>query len=372
MQSKPKYFIIAILIVLITLTAWYLKTIILYIIISTILSLLGQPLVNLLSKIHFRKKHISRTMSSIGALIIMLTVIVGLISLFIPLIVEQARIISQINPNKVIDTFKEPLKNLDYSLQKFQVDNSSEGTVEKFLTEKLPTIFGFSQISAIARQMVSFTGGIIAAFFSISFMTFFFMKDEHLVYNIILLLTPPKHIEAVKDIMRSTKLILTRYFIGILMDMAFVATLTATGLSIFGLKNALLIGLFAGILNVVPYLGPLLGAGFAILIGILGNLDLDFYTQLIPLIEKIALTFLIIQLIDAFFFQPLVISNRVKAHPLEIFLVILTAGTIAGITGMVAAIPIYTIIRIIAKEFLNNFKIVQQLTAEIGNATGKK
>jgi predicted PurR-regulated permease PerM len=167
--------------------------------------------------------------------------------------------------------------------------------------------------------------------------------------------------------MHDTKKILTRYFIGILLDMAFVATLTAIGLSILGIKNALLIGLFAGIFNVIPYVGPLLGAGFAILIGISSNLNLDFYTQLMPLAGKIAVTFLIIQLIDAMFFQPLVISNTVKAHPLEIFLVILTAGTLAGISGMVAAIPIYTILRIIAKEFLSNFKFIQELTSDLEN-----
>ncbi|MBA3971471.1 MAG: AI-2E family transporter [Bacteroidetes bacterium] len=83
------------------------------------------------------------------------------------------------------------------------------------------------------------------------------------------------------------------------------------------------------------------------------------------MVYKIALTFLAIQLIDAIIFQPLVISNIVKAHPLEIFLVILIAGTLAGIGGMIVAVPVYTILRIIAKEFLNNFKIVQKLTADL-------
>ena len=195
------------------------------------------------------------------------------------------------------------------------------------------------------------------------------MKDEHLIRNIILLLTPPKHIQAITDIMKDSKLILTRYFIGILCDMAFVGILTTIGLSIFGLKNALLIGLFAGILNVIPYIGPLLGCGFAILIGVSSNLTLDFYSQLLPFVGKIASVFLVVQLIDALFFQPLVISNTVKAHPLEIFLVILTAGTIAGITGMVVAIPVYTIIRIIAMQFLSSFKIIQQMTHDLEEIT---
>jgi len=145
----------------------------------------------------------------------------------------------------------------------------------------------------------------------------------------------------------------------------FVATLTTIALSLLGVKNCLLIGMFAGLMNVIPYVGPLIAAAFGILIGVTSNLELEFYTQLLPLVYKIAFTFLAIQLIDAIIFQPLVISNIVKAHPLEIFLVILIAGTLTGIGGMIIAVPVYTILRIIAKEFLNNFKIVQQLTSEL-------
>ena len=70
-------------------------------------------------------------------------------------------------------------------------------------------------------------------------------------------------------------------------------------------------------------------------------------------------------MIDNFIIQPIIFSNSVKAHPLEIFIIILSAGTIWGITGMLVAIPFYTVIRVIAKEFLSEFKIVQFLTKDI-------
>ncbi|OFY87194.1 MAG: hypothetical protein A3F72_16985 [Bacteroidetes bacterium RIFCSPLOWO2_12_FULL_35_15] len=365
MQSKSKLFFIAIAIILIALMVWYLKTIVFYIIISIVLSLIGQPLVQLFSKIRIKNFRLPASLCTILSLFSMLAVIAALFSLFIPLIAEEVRIVNKINPNEVVATFQEPLKSLESILQKYQTGYDSGESIEKYLAEKLSSVLGFNEISTYAQQLVGFMGSIIAAFFSISFITFFFMKDEHLIYNSILLLTPPKHTERVKDIMRDTKYILTRYFIGVLLDMAFVASLTSIGLSILGLENAMLIGLFAGILNVIPYVGPLLGVGFALIIGVSGNLDLNFYSEMIPLMEKIALIFLIVQLIDSLFFQPIVISNRVKAHPLEIFLVILIAAKIGGIIGMVAAIPIYTIIRIIAKEFFYNFKIVQKLTEDL-------
>ena len=372
MQSRPRYFLIAIAIILVGLIAWYLKTIVVYIIISVVLSLIGHPLVKLYSKIRIRKKHLSPTLSSLFSLLTIIAIIIGLFSLFIPLIIEQARIVSKINPNEVVTAFQQPLQNLEYTLQKYQISSGNGESIQQIAASKLSSILGFQEISFYAQRIIGVIGSIIAAFFSICFMTFFFMKDEQLIPNVILLLTPPKYIQAVKDVLKDTKLILTRYFIGILCDMAFVGILTAIGLSIFGLKNAMLIGLFAGILNVIPYIGPILGCGFALLIGISSNLNLDFYTQLIPLTGRIALTFLCVQLIDALFFQPLVISNTVKAHPLEIFIVILTAGTIGGITGMVIAIPVYTILRIIAKQFFSNFMIVQQITHNLEEVIQRK
>lgn len=363
-QTKPKYFLIALLVILIALIVWFLKTIVLYVVVSVILSLVGHPFVNLFSKIRIGKKHLSNTLSSLFALLTLMVIIIGLFSLFIPLIVDQARIISKINTNEVVEAFKQPLQNLEYDLQKYQI-TSGTTDLKTTIASKLTSILGFQEVSAYAQRMFGFLGSILAAFFSISFMTFFFMKEEHLIRDIILLLTPPKHIQAVTDVMKNTKLILRRYFIGILLDMLFVATLTSIGLSIVGVNNAMLIGLFAGILNVIPYIGPLLGCGFAILIGVSSNLTPDFYSHLLPLTGKIAITFLVVQLTDAMLFQPVVISNTVKAHPLEIFIVILIAGTIAGISGMVVAIPVYTIIRILAMQFLNRFKIIQELTHDL-------
>jgi predicted PurR-regulated permease PerM len=131
------------------------------------------------------------------------------------------------------------------------------------------------------------------------------------------------------------------------------------------IENAFLIGFLAGIINVIPYVGPLIGALFGVILGITTNLELDFYSQLIPLSFKIISVFAVMQMIDNFIIQPIIFSNSVKAHPLEIFIIILSAGTIWGITGMLVAIPFYTVIRVIAKEFLSEFKIVQLITKDI-------
>lgn len=371
MQSKSKYFLIGLITLLVLLTAYYLKSILIYIAIAIIISLIGQPLVKFYSKLKIKKFTLPRAIAVLFSLLTILFSVVLLFSLFVPLVMDEARIISQINPNEVVTAFKEPLQNLEYDLRKFQIEYGDGESLQKYLASHLTSILSFKDLSTAASQMVGFAGSLIGGTFAVLFMAFFFMKDEKLIYNIILLLTPPKYLENVKEILSDTKRLLTRYFIGIVLDMLFVATVTSIGLSIVGVKNAILIGMFAGLVNIIPYIGPLIGVLFGMLIGVTSNLEMDFYTQLLPLLGKIALTFLIVQIIDAMFFQPLVIANIVKAHPLEIFIVILVAGTLAGIGGMIVAVPIYTILRIIAKEFLWNFKIVQKLTAELDDDNSK-
>ncbi|MEO1451376.1 MAG: AI-2E family transporter, partial [Bacteroidota bacterium] len=155
------------------------------------------------------------------------------------------------------------------------------------------------------------------------------------------------------------------YFIGVVSEVLLVGLLISAGLSLLGVEDAFVIGFFAGLFNVIPYLGPIIGAVFGISLTLLGNLELEFYTMLIPLVLRVIVVFVVVQLIDNFVFQPLIYSSSVKAHPLEIFLVILMAGNVAGVGGMILAIPTYTILRVVAREFFDQFKIIQSLTSQM-------
>ena len=158
------------------------------------------------------------------------------------------------------------------------------------------------------------------------------------------------------------KTLLQKYFLGLLAQITIITTLVSLGLYVIGVKNALVIGLFAGLINVVPYVGPLIGAFFGIVIALSSHLEMEFYAELLPLAGKIAGVFLAVQLLDNFIFQPLIFSKSVEVHPLEIFLVILIAGTLAGVGGMIIAIPFYSILRICANQFLSEFKVIRTMT----------
>lgn len=80
---------------------------------------------------------------------------------------------------------------------------------------------------------------------------------------------------------------------------------------------------------------------------------------------RVLSVFIIMQIIDNFVLQPIIFSKSVKAHPLEIFLVVLIGAKLGGILGMVLAIPLYTVFRVIGKVFLSEFKVIQNLTRNI-------
>lgn len=176
------------------------------------------------------------------------------------------------------------------------------------------------------------------------------------------MLVPNEYEQKVRESVAQITTMLSRYFGGITLQVFIITVFVSVALSLLGVKNALLIGFFAALINVIPYLGPVIGASFAIFITISSNLDLDFYTEMLPLILKVAGVFATMQLTDNFILQPYIFSNSVLAHPLEIFLVIMVGAKIGGVVGMILAIPGYTVIRVIASVFLSEFKIVQQVT----------
>jgi predicted PurR-regulated permease PerM len=183
----------------------------------------------------------------------------------------------------------------------------------------------------------------------------------------VLLMVPTDMETKVSKILSTISLLLQRYFVGIAVEMFLVGLLYSLGLVIIGIEfsHAVVIALFAALFNIIPYVGPWIGISLGLLAGLALNVEMDFMSHTLPILGWMALAFLIVKTLDDTLFQPLIYSSSVKAHPLEIFLVILAAGTVAGIKGMILAIPVYTIMRVIAKEFFDKLKFVRKLTENI-------
>ena len=118
-------------------------------------------------------------------------------------------------------------------------------------------------------------------------------------------------------------------------------------------------------MNIIPYLGPIIGTLIALTLGVTSTLTSGAYNELLPVLIKIAGVQLGANFIDNNILVPLIYSKSVKSHPLEIFFVIIMGGSLAGLLGMLLAVPVYTVLRVIAKEFLHQFRVVQKLTETI-------
>ena len=136
-------------------------------------------------------------------------------------------------------------------------------------------------------------------------------------------------------------------------------------LLIFGIPNALIIAFLCAVLNIIPYVGPLIASLLAAFLTMLSNLGSDFQSEILPTTIYVLIGFWIVQIIDNNVAQPIIFSKSVSSHPLEIFLVILIAGFIFGILGMIIAVPLYTIFKVIGKEFFPENQIVKLLTKDI-------
>ena len=127
----------------------------------------------------------------------------------------------------------------------------------------------------------------------------------------------------------------------------------------------MVIAVLCALLNLIPYIGSLIGAFLMVVLTMSSNLGASFSEVILPKTTYVMIGFMIGQLVDNFFSQPFIFSKSVKSHPLEIFLVIIIGGLLFGVIGMITAVPSYTALKVIMKEFLSENKIVKELTKNI-------
>lgn len=341
-------------------------TILFYFIIAAIISIIGKPIADLLDKIRIGKIKMPSSLSALISLGVLFGVVFGIASIFTPLVIQQTNTISHIDTQKVADGLQSQIQVLDSMLVHVQDPTAAPKSVEEILNESLREAINATSLTHIFNNILGGLGNIIVALFSITFIAFFFLRDEKLFYNIVMVLTPTKLEGNAKRILHSSKKYLTRYFVGLIIQSTVVFLLIAIGLLVLGFgANSWLIALFAGIINIIPYIGPIIGMLFGMLIGITTHLSVDPSYDVVPLLIQLLVLFQGVQLIDNFVSQPIIYSNSIKAHPLEVFFVVLVFGTLAGVPGMIAAMPVYAFFRIIAKEFFSELKVVRKMTQDI-------
>jgi len=344
--------------------AWYFSEVVTYLLVAWVLSLLGRPLMNFFKKrVHFRERHLGNIGATILTILSFYIIIAGLVMLFVPTIIKQVRNLTQVDYAMVAEKWREPFADFDASLHNIGVLDDGESLGAK-TNEALQNLFKPGLIGNVLGSLISTVGNLIAAVFSTTFILFFFLKEKNLFFSMLGAIVPDEAEPKVQNALEKSSDVLSRYFTGLTLQMAAFSTLVTILLLVMGIKNALLIGLFGGLLNIVPYVGPILGLVFGELITISSNIEQDI-SALPPLMIKVAAAFIVTQTIDNNFTGPMIFSNSVKAHPLEIFLVTLLAAKLGGVVGMIIGVPVYTVLRVLAKEFFNNFKLVKRWTGHL-------
>jgi predicted PurR-regulated permease PerM len=366
MNKLARYIIIIAVIAIALFITWYFSNIIIYILIAAVLSIIGRPLVNFFDKLKFGKYFCPHWFSAALSLTTIFFAIFIFLYTFIPLISSQLQELSTVNISQLVGQISKSLNGLEEQINKLIPDKDTF-SINQFLTENLASYFNFSSIGSIFGSVANMIINFVIAIFCVFFITFFFLKEDNLLLTGITILFPKKYEENIARVLKSINTLLIRYFIGMLIEIICVMTFLVIGLTLFGglkFSTAVVIALSAGILNVIPYVGPLVGGILTVIVSL--ATDANFITTgNIGIIVPIIIIFVVVQLIDNIVLQPLIYSNSVKSHPLENFIVLLIAGNIAGILGMLVAIPAYTVIRVFAKEFLHNFRLVQKLTENI-------
>lgn len=355
-----------VVLILMGLFVWFFFRIVLYLLISVVLSLLGQPIVEFLHRMHIGKVKLPLGVCAFITLIVMIGLFAGIVSFFFPLLATQAAFISDLDVGGITRSLEDPLMRLEMSLREWTL-LAPEQTIGGKIVSELVAIATFDRFSIIFNSVVNFVVEVFFGFLAISFITFFFMKEKHLFSNIIVFFTPQPHKEEAREIFAESKVLLRRYFLGLITDLTCVFLLISFSMWIIGLPNALVIGFFAGILNIIPYVGPIIATFIGVFLGISVNLHLEFYTQMLPLMLSIIAAFIIVNTIDIGVLQPMIYSKSVKAHPLEIFVVFMIAGMLAGVFGMIIAIPTYSVIRIFVRQFSSKSKMVKALRDEFNS-----
>ena len=349
---------------------WYFKNILIYIVVAFVVSLIGRPIMKLLRRIRIGKFRIPNWLSAVLTIVLIMGFLILIITQLVPMVANIVRDASVLNARTYLDS--NPVGRINEWLIGLFPSLGADFDLVAVIMEKVRELVSFSNVSGLVGSVASLVSSAFVGLFSVVFISFFFLKDSGLFERIICALVPDRIEQTMNKTLNDIKQLLSRYFVGLTLEMLGVALIDFFGLWLIArldFSYAIGIAFIAGILNVIPYVGPLMGEAIGVILGVVlkvglgAGLDVNVWVFAL-IILAIMLT---AQLIDNFIYQPVIYSTSIKAHPLEIFIVLLIAGHIGGTVGMLVAIPAYTVVRVIALRFFHRFKPIQRLDPDLSD-----
>ncbi|MCS6822304.1 MAG: AI-2E family transporter [Microscillaceae bacterium] len=336
--------------------SWFFSNIVVYLFVSMVLAGILRPITDYLHYKVFAGVHKLRILAIFISYFLLLSFFSSFLLLFLPLIYEQVIRLQMLDYGSLIKQMNTPINHLeDFLLDSFSAANLEKGFLKKQVVENVFLLINQLNVRSLLSYVLSFAETFIIYFIALSFITFFLLYEQGLIRRNILALVPNAYFEIFATALHKIDTLLSNYLVALFIQILAIFSLVSLGLTIVGIKYALTIAAFAAVVNLIPYLGPLIASLFGIVVGVT-SLKVGLYDEsLLIIVVKIVAVFSITKLIDDFFIQPLVFSKSVKAHPMEIFISIFAGATIAGGWGMLVAVPIYTVLRVAVIEIKSGY-----------------
>ena len=329
---------------------WFLytiRTVLIYLLIALVISLIGRPLKRLIVK----RLKLKDSFASAISLLFILSIFITLFAVFVPLILKQAHNLSALD----IDSFQQKMNLLLENIKTY-LHQRNISALDEFNLNNVFSQINLKILPELINSIINIIGNFIVGFFAVSFISFFMLKDNQLTSNFLFKLIPDDDADQFQQVFTKIKDLLSRYFIGISIQITIIFILYTILLNYLDVENATFIALLAALMNLVPYIGPIVGWIIMISLSLTSQLQVIDVENMLQLSRNISIGYVLIQIWDAFVDVPMIYSKSVKAHPLEIFLVIMIAGTLFGVLGMIIAVPTYTMMRLFFKEFYDEYK----------------
>lgn len=321
----------------------FISTLFFPILISGFLYFLFDPVLKLLSKIK-----VPRTLGILLLYIIFIGLIVLIIALFVPAITRQVRELFS-NIPFYIDEIQKFINEIAesqafYWLQKQDyIDlNQIRDMLLSYVTE-IPTT-----ITASIHGIFDMVANIAVVVVTVPFLLFFMLKDGHKLPHAIVRFLPPSYRKDGLQILKETSATLATYIQGQIIVSLCVGTLSFIGYLIIDLPYALLLALAVAVTNIIPYVGPFLGGAPAFIVG----LFISPMTALLVIVVSV-----IAQQIESNLISPLVIGKKLDTHPVTIIIILIVAGNIAGVLGMILGVPVYAVTKTIVLNIVRLVKL---------------
>lgn len=354
MKTTSVYLILSI--VLLGVSVWLFSDIFFYLAIAVVLSAIMRPVMRYFTNTQFLGASLPKLLAVILSYAVLISLLASFFLLFIPLISEQVKVLSNLNYEELYESLTTPLRNVESYLITNGLISEEPGFIVNNLKASILDLVSSDRFSNIINTIVSFTGQFFLGILAVTFISFFLLYEMNSIRKKLISFIPNKYFEVTITAYSKIEQLLSNYLTGLLIQMFSLFSLAALGLSILGIKYSLTIALFAAVANLIPYLGPIFGAAFGILVGISVGIDNTDLQAVFILVLKVASVFAGVQIADNILLQPIIFSRSVKAHPLEIFIIIFVAGSLAGISGMVAAIPCYTVLKVSFMELNEGYR----------------